>query len=145
MPHPSRWDAVDEGVLGKWFAFEMGSTAKALVTATRPLMELLDEGAPPLKTRGGEPHAVPREVLERFRDALGPLDRRRLRLPVTFYVDKDYSADAALHDETAIRLLFALGEVPAGREARDGKLWLSHAQAQAIAGRHKGAFQFLFT
>lgn len=145
MPVRGPCGAVDERVLGKWFAFEMGSTAKALVTSSRPLMELLDENPPQLLTRGGEPHFIPRGVLERFRAALSPLDRRRLRLPVTFYVDKDFATDAALQDETAIRLVFALGEVPAGREAREGKLWLSHAQAQAIAGKHPGAFQFLYT
>ena len=76
---------------------------------------------------------VDRDVLRRFFDALSPLDRRRLRLPVTVVVDKDHAGDAAIQDEVAFRLLRALGEIPSEREMRDGKLWLSHVQAQALA------------
>lgn len=130
--------------MDRWIALEMGSFQKAFVAAPRPLHELLLEEAPSARTRGGEAHPFDRAVLERFQDALGPLARRRLRLPVTFYVDKDLSEDAYLQDETAMELLRGLGEAPADAEPRDGKLWMGHVRARAIAERYPGAFQFAY-
>lgn len=140
----SPWHDVDDGVMNRWFALEMGNLHKGLVTAGRPLADLVREEAPTARTRSGEPHRFDKDVLTRFHEALSPLDRRRLRVPITFHVDKDYAGDAVLQDEVAARLLHALGDLPPGRVVREGKLWMSHAQAQALARRYPSVFQFVF-
>ena len=132
-----------EGVIDRWVALEMGKLREGLVLAPRPLSDVLLEDAPAATTRGGGAHAFDKPVLQRFADALSPLERRRLRVPVTFYVDHELPDDAYVADETAARLLAALGEVPEGAGMREGKLWLGHARARAIAQRHPTAFQFV--
>lgn len=141
---PTRWETVIGGASDRWIALEMGKLQRAFVNAPRPLAELLLEEAPTALTRGGEPHPFDRKVLERFHEALGPLARRRLRLPATFYVDRDMSEDAYLQDEAAMELLRGLGEVPADSEPREGKLWMGHVRARALAARYPGAFQFAY-
>jgi uncharacterized protein (UPF0216 family) len=135
---------VEERTIERWMGVEMLRFQESFVPAPRPLHELLAEDEPSARTRKGEPHRFDKQVLARIRDALGPLDRRKLRLPVTFYVDKEMPDDAYAVDETAARLLRALGEVPADLEPRDGRLWLGHARARVIAGRYPGVFQFSY-
>lgn len=125
-------------------ALEMSRVQQGLVSAPRPLGDLLMEEAPAARTRGGDEHRFDPQMLRRFADALGPLARRKLRLPATFFVDKDLAEDAYLADEAAAELLRALGEVPRELEMRDGRLWLAHARARDIAERHRGAFQFSY-
>jgi uncharacterized protein (UPF0216 family) len=134
---------VEERVMERWIATEMLRLQEGFVPAPRPLHELMLEEAPSAATRKGDRHAFDKPALARIHAALGPLDRRRLRLPVTFYVDKEMPDDAYTVDEVAARLLRALGEVPADVEMREGKLWLSHGKARMVADRHRGAFQFV--
>lgn len=126
----------------KWFALEMGRVHEGLVISPRPLHELLAEDAPSAPTRGGGVHAFDKAMLERAAALLSPLERRRLRLPVTFYVDKDVDADAYVADASAIALLRALGAVAPGTEPRDGRVWLGLARARLVAARHASLFQF---
>lgn len=135
---------VDDRSLERWINLEMGNVHKGLVPAPRALSDLLLEDAPSAPTRDGTLHAFDRPVLERFHAALSPLARRRLKLPQTFFVDKELHADAYLADATAAELLRALGEVPASREMRDGKLWIGLVTAQAVAAKYPGAFQFVY-
>ena len=134
---------VREGTMEKWIALEMLRLQSSFVAAPKPLHELLEMAEPQAPTRGGDPHRFDKEVLRRFDAALGPLDRRRLRLPMTFYVDKETPNDAYLQDPIAAGLLRALGEVP-DVQMRDGRLWVGHVWAQALAKRHPSAFQFVF-
>ena len=133
---------VREGALEKWFALEMRRVRDAMVTQPRSLSDLMLEDAPSVRTRGGELHAFDKAMLQRFHDALSPLTRRKLRLPVTFYVDSELPGEAYVQDEAAATLLRTLGEVPAALEPRAGRLWLSHARARDISERWRGAFQF---
>lgn len=135
---------VREGSFERWIALEMGNLQRAFVSVTRPLPELLQEETPSARTRGGEPHVFDKDALARVREALGPLARRRLRLPVTFYVDKDLPDDAYVPDETAAQLLRGLGEVPETLQMREGRLWIAHSRARAIADRHPTVFQFAY-
>lgn len=128
----------------RWIALEMVRFQSSFVSAARPLHELLLEDEPAAPTRGGDAHRFDKAVLRRLNDALGPLDQRRLRLPVTFYVDKDMPDDAYVQDGVAANLLRALGEVPAELEVREGRLWVGHARARAVAQRHPTAFQFVY-
>ncbi len=145
MTRPPRWGGVvGDGAMERWFAIEMLRFQEGFVTSPRPLHELMAEEEPAATTRKGERHAFDKGALARIHDALGPLDRRRLRLPVTFYVDKEMPDDAYATDEVAARLLRALGEVPADVEMREGRLWLAHARARVLADRYRGAFQFSY-
>lgn len=128
--------------MDRWLAFEMGRLQRAFVASPRFVHELLLEDEPAAATKGGEPHRFDRAVLRRLHDALGPLDQRRLRLPATFYVDKDLDTDAYVTDPTVANLLRALGEV-SGVEMREGRLWVGHARARIISERHPTAFQFV--
>lgn len=133
---------VRDGALEKWMSFEMRRLRDSLVTQPRSLSDLMLEDVPTARTRAGEPHAFDKQMLERFHAALSPLTRRKLRLPITFYVDSELPNEAYVQDEAAATLLRALGEVPATLEPRAGRLWLSHARARDIAERWRGAFQF---
>jgi uncharacterized protein (UPF0216 family) len=127
----------------KWLALEMTSFHRAVVSQPRPFVELLAESEPRAPTKGGESHRFDPAVLRRLDAVLSPLARRRLRLPVTFFVDKDLADDASVADETAVELLRSLGEVPEGAQLRDGRLWLGHARARLVAQRYPGVFQFV--
>lgn len=133
-----------DGTVERWVALDVGRMREAFVGSPRLLSELVLEERPSAPTLGGAPHEFDPATLARFAAALGPLARRRLRLPITFFLDKELPGDAYVQDETAIELLRALGEVPAELGARDGRLWLSHARARDVAQRHRGAFQFSY-
>lgn len=133
---------VEERAMERWFALEMTRFHRAIVPRPRPLFELVLEEQPTAPTKGGELHRYDPATLRRIHDAMSPLARRHLRLPVTFYVDRETSADVYVTDPAAIQMLEALGEAP-GASVRDGKLWMGHARAQLVAQRHPGAFQFV--
>lgn len=135
---------VEERALERWFALEMTRFHRSFVTVPRPLPDLLAESEPSVPTRGGEMHRYDAPTLRRLHDALPPLTRRRVRLPATFFVDKDLPDDAHVADAPAIDMLRALGEVPPTAEPRDGKLWVGHARARLIAQKYPGAFQFVY-
>lgn len=128
----------------KWMALEMTRFHRAFVSQPRPLVDLLAEAEPSAPTKGGELHRFDVATLRRIDAVLSPLTRRRVRLPITFFVDKDLADDAHVADEPAMELLRALGEVPVAASAREGKLWLGHVRARLIADRYPGAFQFVY-
>jgi uncharacterized protein (UPF0216 family) len=136
---------VDEPVLERWLALEMGRVHRAFVSQPRVIGDLLREEEPTAPTKGGELHRYDVAALRRIGDALSPLARRRVRLPATFFVDKDLPDDAHVSDEPAIEMLRALGELPVGTTTRDGKLWLGHTRARLLAARYPGAFQFVYS
>lgn len=135
-------ERVEDDALQRWMALEMSKLRETLVAAPRPLSELLLEERPAARTRGGGERPFDKGVLQRFRELLSPLERRRLRLPATFFVEHEMPEDAYVTDATVVRLLQALGEVPGGQDLREGRLWLGHARARAIAERYPSAFQF---
>jgi len=135
---------VEERALDRWLALEMTRFHRSFVSQPRPLFELLQEAEPAAPTKGGELHRYDLATLRRIHDALGPLARRRVRLPVTFFVDKDLPDDAHVADEPGIEMLRALGEVPSTLAPREGKLWLGLARAQVLAGKYPGVFQFVY-
>lgn len=117
---------------------------QSLVSVPRAIRELASEEEPAVKTRGGDLFRFDRAVVRRIHGALSPLARSRVRLPGTFYVDKDLPDDAHVADEAIMDMLRALGEVPEGAQAREGKLWLGHARARIIAEKYPTAFQFVY-
>lgn len=135
---------VEEGTMERWFALEMTRFHRAFVAQPRSLAELLTESEPTAPTKSGDLHRYDINTLRRIHDALSPLARRRVKLPATFFVDKDLPNDASVADEPTIQMLHALGEVPPGTLPREGRLWLGHTRARLIAERYPGAFQFVY-
>ena len=135
---------VEEGALERWFALEMTRFHRSFVARPRPLAELIAESDPMAETKGGEAHRYDVATLRRLHDTLPPLTRRRVRLPATFFVDKELPDDAHVSDAATIDMLHALGEVPSSSGPRDGKLWVGHAKARLIAAKYPGAFQFVY-
>jgi uncharacterized protein (UPF0216 family) len=135
---------VEERTMEKWMALEMSRFHRGFVAQPRALPDLLLEAEPSATTRSGEVHRYDVATLRRIHEALSPLARRRLRLPVTFFVDKDMADDVHVADEPAIDALRALGELGAGMEPREGKLWMGHARARLVAQKYPGAFQFVY-
>ena len=127
----------------RWLALEMSRFHRAFVAQPRSLSELVLEEAPVAATKGGEAHRYDVPTLRRIYDALSPLARRRVRLPATFFVDKDMPDDVHVADEPTIEMLRALGELPEGTALREGRIWLGHSRARIIAQRYPGAFQFV--
>jgi len=68
----------------------------------RAVSDLAIEEGPATATRGGAAHAFDRDVVRRIHEALSPLERRRVRLPVTFYVEHELPEDAYVSDEAAL-------------------------------------------
>lgn len=134
---------VDPGAIDRWMAHEMGGLAKSMVAGSRILGDLLLEDEPAATTRGGDPHVYDKAALRALAERLGPLARRRLKIPVTFWVDKDVSDDAYVQDESAADALRRIGVVPEDREMRGGKLWLSLALAHETAAKYPTVFQFV--
>lgn len=134
---------VEEGALARWFALEMTRFHHSFVAQARPLAELLEEAEPSAPTKGGQRHHYDPPTLRLLHERLPPLTRRRVRLPVTFFVDKELPNDAHVADGPAVELLRALGEVAPETEPREGKLWVGRARAQLIAQKYPGAFQFV--
>lgn len=104
---------MSETPIDRWISHEMRRMQEGLVVAPRSLSELLLEEAPSIATRGGGTHVFDKAALARVAALLSPLDRRRLRLPVTFFV------------------------------VREGRAWLGHARARGLAARYPTIFQFV--
>lgn len=134
----------DERAMDRWFALEMARLHRAFVAQPRPVAELWADAAPTAATKGGEVHRYDVATVRRIHDALSPLARRRVRLPVTFIVHQDTPSDAHVADEPAIELLRALGEISPEAKAREGKIWMGLTRARLIAERYPGAFQFVY-
>src|SRR5438874_202688 len=124
--------SMEDPTVERWMALEMARLRESLVAATRPVSDLAREERPATTTRGGAAHAFDREVVRRIHDALSPLERRRVRLPVTFYVEHELPEDAYVSDEAALTLLQKLGELAPSSQLRDGRAWIGHARARAI-------------
>ena len=128
----------------RWLALDMARFHRSFVSQPRPLADLVAEAEPRAATKGGEPYRYDAATLRRIDAALSPLTRRRVRLPATFFVDKDLPDDVHVAEEPVMDMLRALGEVPADAQPRDGKLWLGHVRARLIADKYPGAFQFVY-
>lgn len=131
---------VDDRTLEKWMALEMRGLAQALVKVPRPLAELLLEPRPAAQTATG-PHAFDPAALRAFAERLTPLTRARLRLPVTFYLDRETDASAYVADRVAQDALLEAGLATGA--PREGRLWLGESLAREAARRYPTLFQFM--
>lgn len=134
MPDPRGVDA--------WIRWEFETLNAGLVIKPRSLRSLLED-ASPLRTRDGEPHAVTREVLERFATVCAPAERERLRLPITLHFSADVPDSAYVIDPLAAEALHRLEGWGAAYPFRDGKMWLPQSLAVDLLLRYGGALQRL--
>lgn len=138
----AQWSAVvEDRVLKKWMALEMGKVQQAIVRAPQPLRRLVNEDEPTAPTRGGEPHVFDKDVLARLAQRLSPLARSSLRVPILVYMDHETSGDCYVADAAAIDALVQLLDRPT--EPRDGKLWMSLPLARRLAQDWPTVFQFV--
>lgn len=134
---------MDEDTLKRWMNLEIYQTNQATVTQPRFLPELLAEDEPAAEKRDGSIHRFDPDVLDELAEALSPLARIELKLPITFYLSHKTSDDCYVADDAAIEALAQLGVTDT--EPRDGKLWLSTPLARRFAKDWPGVAQFLIT
>lgn len=132
---------VDEDTLERWINVEVREVNRATVANGRRLPELLDEDEPSVEARDGSTHRFDPDALERLHEALSPLTRADLKLPITFYRSRKAAESCYVADEAAIEALEQLDV--ATSEARDGKLWIATALAKDFARRWPGVAQFV--
>lgn len=129
---------MDERILEKWFRMEAGNLNAALVRAPRPLADLLLEERPTAPTKAGE-HAFDPDALRRLADALPPLVRARLRVPLLVYRETETPDEAYVLDAVAAKALKVLGVAVA--RPREGKLWVSYGLLVEFARRYPTCLQ----
>jgi uncharacterized protein (UPF0216 family) len=134
----------DDRALERWFSLEMARLRDGLVLSPRPIGEAALEARPVAPTRSGGEHLFDRAVLGAACARLSPLERRQVRIPVTFFVEADVPDDAYVSEGGPVTFLRALGEIAPDAAPREGRLWVGRARALAISGRHPSLFQFVF-
>lgn len=135
-------------MLQRWMRIEMASVTNALVTATRVIGDLAADVAagdvPQTRTRGGEPFVYDADAVLRLNAVLSPLQRRRLRVPVTVWAGQDVPDAASIADAVAVDALKAVGRVRPDQEMTGGRLWLSLSLAHDVAREFPTLFQFVY-
>lgn len=142
-PQASESALVDEETLKRWMNLEIYQTNQATVTRARHLTELLAEEEPTAEARDGSIHAFEPAVLEELAEALSPLARVELKLPITVYLSHKAANDCYVADDAAIEALHQLGVTDI--EPREGKLWIGTPLARRFAKDWPGVVQFLIT
>lgn len=119
---------------------EIGKVHEALVRNPRPLLDLLLEERPVAATRADE-HVYDKEALRRLADALSPLTRARLRVPIVVFLDSEMSGECYVADAAAIRAVQELGAAKATPQG--GKVWMSESLARELARQYPTCVQFV--
>lgn len=135
LTHP-----VDDRAIERWMSLEIGKVHEGLVRAPRPLVELLFEERPVAATRAGE-HAFDKDALRALADALSPLTRARLKVPIVVFLDSDVPGEGYVADAAAIRAVLETGA--AKTTPQDGKVWMSESLARDLARRFPTCVQFV--
>lgn len=133
--------SIDEDTLKRWTNLEIHKANESIVTNGARLSDLLDLEEPVLEARDGSVHRFDPDALARLDEALSPLVRAELELPITFYRTHDATDSCFVADETAQRALDQLGV--ATSEPREGKLWMGVALAKDFARNWPGVAQFV--
>ncbi|MHB8604599.1 MAG: DUF61 family protein [Thermoplasmatota archaeon] len=134
---------MDDRVLDRWMALELNTLYRGLVASPVRLHEVASGAITSLATRAGEPLTFDREAARRLAASLPPLTTRLLRVPITFYVDKDADGAAYLADAEAIEALRAIGWIAESASPRAGKTWLGVPLARAFANEFPTLAQFV--
>lgn len=121
-------------------ALEMGRLRDSLVRERRHLADLLLEAEPTAPTPGGV-HRFDPAAIRALADALSPLTRARLRLPLLVYLDHESRGSAYVSEAVVADALRELGY--AKGELRDGRLWIGEALAAEAARRFPTCVQFV--
>lgn len=134
---------MDEDTLKRWMNLEIRKANKATVSKGRPLSSLVDEEDPVAQARDGTLHEFDPDTLERLYEALSPLTRVELELPITFYLSHKAADNCYIADEAAITALDQLDI--STTEPREGKLWMSTPLARDFAREWPTIAQFVIT
>lgn len=133
---------VDERVVERWMSLEIGKVHETLVRAPRPLLDCLLEERPTAATRAGE-HVFDVAALRRLAEALSPLTRARVKVPLVVFLDSDMHGECYVADAAAVRAVRELGAAKA--EPKGDKVWMSESLARDLALRFPTCVQFVMT
>jgi hypothetical protein len=141
MSHPPR--ITDESVLVRWMGLEIAKINEGVVTQRRSLAVLLAEKNPHSVTKKGDTYHFDPSVIAILGKALPDDLKRKLRLPILFYVSPDVPDSCMCPDETALTAFQVLGEVSTLRTFEGGHFWVSRPIAYAIMKKYPTAVQIV--
>ena len=113
---------TEESVFTRWMGLEIAKINDGIVVERKLLAALLAEESPRARTKGGGECHFDATVLAGLGERLPAELRASLKLPILFVFDMDVPGSCYLTDETAVRVLQALGELGERRGLSGGKL-----------------------
>lgn len=120
---------------------EVGRVNASLVRTPAYLSLLRAQAEPALETKDGGTHRFDKATLDRLFDALSPLTRASLRLPILLYLDHELPGECYVADPVAIEALVQLDAVRA--RPREGRLWMNLGAARGLVKAWPTVFQFV--
>jgi hypothetical protein len=134
---------TDESVLVRWMGLEIAKINEGVVTQRRSLAVLLAEKNPSSVTKKGDTYHFDPSVIAILGKALPDDLKRKLRLPILFYLSPDVTDSCMCPDEPALATLQVLGEVSTLRTFEAGRFWVSRPIAYAIMKKYPTAVQIV--
>ena len=141
MSYPPR--ITDESVLTRWMGIEVAKMNEGLVQQRERLSVLLTEKEPVSVTKKGDTYHFDPAVIRALGSALPEDLRRKIRLPVLFYMSPDTPGSCSCPDEAALAALQILGEVSTLRTFTGDRFWVSRPIVYAIMKKYPTAVQIV--
>jgi uncharacterized protein (UPF0216 family) len=141
MSHAPR--ITDESVLVRWMGLEIAKINEGVVTQRKSLAVLLAEKNPLSVTKKGDTYHFDPSVIATLGKALQDDQKRKLRLPILFYLSPDVPDSCMCPDEAALAALQVLGEVSTLRTFEEGRFWVSRPIAYAIMKKYPTVVQIV--
>lgn len=135
----------DESVLLRWMQLEIGKINRNIVTARKPLAELLSMDRPVVITRSGEEYPLSKAVLELLGERLPRNLHRLLQVPVPCYFDCNVTGSCLITDKAAIEALRFLGEISPMRPDDNDRVWIGKPIMYDVMNRYPSLFQVVMT
>jgi uncharacterized protein (UPF0216 family) len=140
---PERRDATDESVLTRWLQMERGKINRNIVTARKPLKELLSMKDPKLLTRSGEMYRFDAGVLVILDRNLPGRIAGNLKLPVSCYFDSNVPDSGFITDPVAMEALKILGELSNMRTMTGDRLWIGKPIIYCVMRKYPTVIQII--
>jgi len=123
---------------------EARSLNAGLVSARRPLADLLREDRPTCTTREGDPWPIDRGVLERMSTACRPGEAEELRLPIALHFSSELEDACYLSDALAADVLRRIESFGPAFPFREGRMHLPASLGVDLVSRYRGALQAVY-
>ena len=141
MPYPPR--ITDESVLSRWISLEVSRLNDGLVIDRKPVALLLSLERPSSVTKKGDEYLFDPKVVATIAKALSDDLRRRLRLPILFYLSSDTPYSCSCQDAAALSALQLLGEISPLRTMQEDRFWVSRPIVYEILKKYPTAVQIV--